>query len=210
MSAKNASSASKAPKPTAATDAADAAEPVATTDAAPATATAAEPAAASAAAAAAEPVSADDAAAAPADETKPVKEVHPLFTSITAALEQLHGVITALKVLETSLKLVAKDAKKLPKRRRGVDRPSNLTKPLKITEDLAKFLEVDPATEMTRGQVTQAINNYAKKNSLKSETNGRIIKLNDDLAKILKLATGDEIQIINVQSHLKDHYVKAL
>jgi chromatin remodeling complex protein RSC6 len=177
--------------------------------AAPAEAVAAEMIASKSEAVAAEPV-ADASAAAPegADDTKPVKEVHPMFTSITAALEQLHSVISALKGLEGTLKAVAKDAKKLPKRRRGVDRPSNLTKPLKITSDLAKFLEVDPATEMTRGQVTQAINNYAKKNSLKSETNGRIIKLNDDLAKILKLATGDEIQIINVQSHLKDHYVK--
>lgn len=176
--------------------------------AAPAEAVASEMIASKSEAVAAEPVADAAAASEGADDSKPVKEVHPMFTSITAALEQLHSVISALKGLEGTLKAVAKDAKKLPKRRRGVDRPSNLTKPLKITSDLAKFLEVDPATEMTRGQVTQAINNYAKKNSLKSETNGRIIKLNDDLAKILKLATGDEIQIINVQSHLKDHYVK--
>ena len=38
--------------------------------------------------------------------------------------------------------------------------------------------------------------------------NGRIIKLDDRLAKLLGKTNGFEIPIINVQTHLRDHYVK--
>ena len=61
---------------------------------------------------------------------------------------------------------------------------------------------------MTRGSATKAINEYAVREGLKLFNNGRIIKLDDKLAALLGKARDTKIPIINVQFHLREHYVK--
>jgi hypothetical protein len=164
-------------------------------------------AAAAAAAAAEQSGGAQGAAGEDGAGSKAVAE-HPVQLTIDAIAERVKSCIASLKETDTLMRGLIKDTKKLCKKRGGSGKPSNLTQPLGISSDLADFIGVDRDSQMTRGSVTKAINEYAVREGLKLPDNGRIIKLDDKLAALLGKARDTEIPIINVQSHLRDHYVK--
>lgn len=133
---------------------------------------------------------------------------NPIHVIIEGVSERIKSCMAQLKETEGMLKQLTKDTKKLCKKRAPSGKPSNLTQPLGISKELAEFLGVPPETTITRSAVTKAINEYAVASGLKLPGNGRIIKLDDRLASLLSKANGFEIPIINVQTHLREHYVK--
>ena len=153
------------------------------------------------------PDAAPDAAPAqpPAAEKPAENPIHAVIDSIS---ERIKSCMAQLKETDAMLKQLTKDTKKLCKKRAPSGKPSNLTLPLGISKELAEFLAVAPETTITRSAVTKAINEYAVASGLKLPGNGRIIKLDDRLAALLGKSNGFEIPIINVQTHLRDHYVK--
>ena len=56
--------------------------------------------------------------------------------------------------------------------------------------------------------VTKAINKYAIDNGIKHPGNGRVIVLDTKLAGLLGMKEKEQVEIINVQSHLRNHYIK--
>jgi chromatin remodeling complex protein RSC6 len=141
----------------------------------------------------------------PASEKPAENPIHAVIDSIS---ERIKSCMAQLKETDAMLKQLTKDTKKLCKKRAPSGKPSNLTLPLGISKELADFLAVAPETTITRSAVTKAINEYAVASGLKLPGNGRIIKLDDRLAALLGKSNGFEIPIINVQTHLRDHYVK--
>ena len=133
---------------------------------------------------------------------------NPVHAVIDSISERIKTCMAQLKETDAMLKQLTKDTKKLCKKRTPSGKPSNLTLPLGISKDLADFLAVPAETTITRSAVTKAINEYAVAQGLKLPGNGRIIKLDDRLAALLGKSNGFEIPIINVQTHLRDHYVK--
>lgn len=133
---------------------------------------------------------------------------NPIHVAIDGISERIKYCMLQLKETDAMLKQLTKDTKRLCKKRAPSGKPSNLTQPLGISKELSDFLAVAPETTITRSAVTKAINEYAVANGLKLPGNGRIIKLDDKLASLLSKSNGFEIPIINVQTHLRDHYVK--
>ena len=134
------------------------------------------------------------------------RQAHPVQLAVEAISERVKDCMAQLKETDAMLRSLTKDVKKLCKKRASSGKPGNFTQPLPISEELAETIGADKDARMTRGAVTKAINEYAVAAGLKLPNNGRIIKLDDKLARLFGKSVGDEIPIINVQSHLKEHY----
>jgi hypothetical protein len=89
--------------------------------------------------------------------------------------------------------------------------PSGITKPVAISDDLAKFLGVQPGTLVPRNEVTKGVSNFVKTNGLSDPANKQKFILDDrPEAKVLKVLLGDpaeDVTYFNLQRYLKHHYL---
>lgn len=134
----------------------------------------------------------------------------------SAKLQQLSLLISTLKVdyrnlekkWQREFKTVQKQNSKR-KRKVGNRAPSGFVKPARISDELAKFLEKTPGTEMARTEVTRDINKYIRTNNLQDKENGRKINADAKLASLLKLKKTDELTYFNLQRYMSPHFAKA-
>jgi chromatin remodeling complex protein RSC6 len=107
-----------------------------------------------------------------------------------------------------------KDARKR-KRRVKVDEngnevkraPSIFERPTQITDELCVFLGKAKGTQMSRSEVTKAVNQYVKDKNLKDK---HTIKADAPLRKLLSITEADTLTYFNLQKYLNRHYVKAV
>jgi chromatin remodeling complex protein RSC6 len=146
----------------------------------------------------------------------PVNAVIALSTDFLAKLNQLSGVITALKSeyrtiekkMVRELKLAQKNGAKR-KRKTGNRAPSGFVKPTLISDELANFLEKPSGTEMARTDVTREINKYIRAHDLQDKSNGRKINPDIKLSSLLKLNDTDELTYFNLQKYMSIHFQKS-
>ncbi len=149
-----------------------------------------------------------------------VDEGASLVTEYTALLEKVNALRNAVNAIVTDSKSlgrrVARVAKKADKRRGrkaavegGAAKPKKdgvFTRPNKITDELCVFLGKPKGTELARSEVTKAVIAYCKSKSLME---GQNIKNTDPaLRKLLRLTETSTLTILNLQTFLKQHYVK--
>lgn len=134
----------------------------------------------------------------------------------SAKLQQLVGLLSTLKsdfkTLEKTVSREMKAAQKLAnKKRRSTNprKPSGFTKATPISEELANFLGKSVGTEMARTEVSKEITKYIKSNNLQDASNGRVIKADAKLSKLLRLGKDDELTFFNLQRYMKVHFAKA-
>jgi len=149
----------------------------------------------------------------------PVAPVDPTlqdqFTELLAQLSSLRSQLTSVtsqvrvlsKKTERQIKLAQKAGKK--KRKSGNRAPSGFVKPTKISTELANFLGKEKGTEMARTSVTREINVYIREHKLQDPKNGRIIRPDAKLRKLLKLKKEDELTYFNLQRYMSPHFAKA-
>jgi len=156
-------------------------------------------------------------------------DITPEVTKVDAS-EQLKSVLVTLieqagviKGLINNIRNVMKDSdkqsKELEKLRnkrtrvkteRSADAlPSGITKPVAITDELAKFLGVAPGTLVPRNEVTKGVSTYVKKNDISDPTNKQKFVLDDrPAAKVLRVGNPTEdVTYFNLQKYLKHHYI---
>ena len=116
------------------------------------------------------------------------------------------------KTLEKTVARELKSAQKASKKKRssGNRTPSGFIKPTLISDELAVFLEKPKGSELARTAVSKEINAYIRANSLQDPANGRQIHPDAKLAKLLKLAKGDELTYFNLQRYMKHHFIKTV
>ena len=156
------------------------------------------------------PVVAAPVVAAPVDPT-----LQDQFTELLAQLSSLRSQLTSVtsqvrvlsKKTERQIKLAQKAGKK--KRKSGNRAPSGFVKPTKISTELANFLGKEKGTEMARTSVTREINVYIREHKLQDPKNGRIIRPDAKLRKLLKLKKEDELTYFNLQRYMSPHFAKA-
>jgi len=134
----------------------------------------------------------------------------------SAKLQQLVGLLSTLKsdfkTLEKTVSREMKAAQKLAnKKRRNTNprKPSGFTKATPISEELANFLGKAVGTEMARTEVSKEITKYIKTHNLQDASNGRVIKADAKLSKLLRLGKDDELTFFNLQRYMKVHFAKA-
>jgi chromatin remodeling complex protein RSC6 len=159
----------------------------------------------------------------PTDATTKVE-----FSSVDAIKEliaKFNDQAAVIKGFTNTLRSVLKDAEKnskeLEKLRNKKTRtkterspnalPSGITKPVAISDELAKFLGVAPGTLVPRNEVTKGVSGYVKSNQLSDPTNKQKFVLDDrPAAKTLRALLGnpkEDVTYFNLQRYLKHHYL---
>jgi chromatin remodeling complex protein RSC6 len=157
-----------------------------------------------------------------ADATK--DSVNP-SDSMKNILQALVDQATLIKSMIVNVRGAIKDSEKMSKEleklrnkrsrnkteRTANSQPSGITKPVAISDELAKFLGVAPGTLVPRNQVTKGISTYVKENGLSDPTNKQKFVLdNREKAKALKVLLGnptEDVTYFNLQRYLKHHYI---
>ena len=141
-------------------------------------------------------------------------EVVPYENSKLAELiEAITNMDKEFKAIKTLVKLVIKENDKkekiLKKERDRKEKarlsPSGFAKPTDISTEMCDFLEIAHGTLMSRTEVTKNINTYVSKNNLKDPVNGRIIRPDATLKKLLRVKDGDEVTFFHMQRLLNPH-----
>lgn len=130
--------------------------------------------------------------------------------------------IRLLRTLHKVFRQLHKDGNKLTKFKKNQTRKNNTSsgflKPVKITNEMAKFLGWDLNKEYSRTQVTKEICDYIAKHSLNDPENKRNINCDVKLKTLLKYdaatAPKDEdgkslpLTYFRLQQYLKHHFIK--
>ena len=116
--------------------------------------------------------------------------------------------------LMNELKLVRKDIRKLKsliedpqgEKAKARSTTNGFNKPLDVSEELRKFLNMAPGEQISRSQVTKKLNEYVTEKGLK---NGQNISMDASLRSILDPPADVQVTFLNIQKYINKHYVKA-
>jgi chromatin remodeling complex protein RSC6 len=157
----------------------------------------------------------------PAIEIAAVSSVDQL----KSVLQSIADIGSSLKALANTVRVVIKDTEKQSKdfdklrnkrSRNKAERsanalPSGITKPVAISDELAKFLGVAPGTLVPRNEVTKGVSGFVRENNLSDPANKQRFILDDrPQAQALKVLLGnptDDVTYFNLQRYLKHHYL---
>jgi chromatin remodeling complex protein RSC6 len=159
-----------------------------------------------------------DAAPVVVSETDSTDSVVQLTAKLSGFGEKINQITSLLSVMKNEYKALektisrelktAQKASQKKKRASGNRAPSGFVKPTLISDELAVFLGKDKGIELARTAVSKEINAYIRAAKLQDPTNGRKINPDAKLAKLLKLAKGDELTYFNLQKYMKHHFIK--
>ena len=140
---------------------------------------------------------------------KNIEELHEQLSGLKATLQTA---LLGLKTLEKQAARVVKKAERRGRRKAEavegeVKKPCIFTTPVKITDELSSFLALPKGSEVSRSAVTKAVMAYARAHNLMDK---QAIKADAPLRKLLTLNEGDKLTILNLQTYLSRHYVKAV
>jgi len=151
-------------------------------------------------------------------------QVEALKNRLTEALQQVKEQKSALQQmgrdLVTLVEGLVKDTNRVlrtnlrKKRRVGTNQNGGFQKPMGITKELSEFLRVPTTQQMSRTDVTKAICEYIRNNNLNGVPNaegkvdGRLIRVNSPLAKLLHMSAGETLKFTGIQSKITPHLVK--
>jgi len=141
-----------------------------------------------------------------------------ILTTLTEQANIIKGLINTVRFVIKDSDKQSKELEKLRNKRtrvkteRSADAlPSGITKPVAITDELAKFLGVAPGTLVPRNEVTKGVSTYVKKNDISDPTNKQKFVLDDrPTAKVLRTLLGnpqEDVTYFNLQKYLKHHYI---
>lgn len=86
---------------------------------------------------------------------------------------------------------------------------SGFRKPVNVSEHLAKFLKLDPNSQISRLDVTQRICAYIKENNLQNPSDKRIILPDKDLGNLLQYNCNEgNLTYFALQKLLQPHFIK--
>lgn len=120
----------------------------------------------------------------------------------------------------SKLKAIKKEVTKLEKKRIRKTRDPNRAKktangfalPVKISDNLASFLNIEPGTLISRTDVLKKIDGYVKEHQLQNPKDRRIIDLDRDggntLRELLEVPTDQTLSYFTLQTYLKQHFIK--
>jgi chromatin remodeling complex protein RSC6 len=172
-------------------------------------------------------VDVDASSSSPAPEAT-VNAATDLAARLNALQERLANAVKEFqaiaKDIQASLKVAAKDAQKLQKRRggnhaaaaaaaaaSGVPRKlSGFAKPTQLSPELCEFLGVAPETQLARIEVNRLLIKYIKDNNLRGTEDKRVLKPDDKVMKLLNVDDKTNLNYFNVQTYLKPHFIKAV
>lgn len=120
---------------------------------------------------------------------------------------------TTLEDVMKEIKALRKDVRKIKshiedptgEKRAARSLNNGFKKPLDVTPELRSFLGLAADEKISRAEVTSRITKYATEKGLK---NGQYLNLDSALKSLLNPPEGIQLTFMNMQTYLKNHYVK--
>lgn len=107
------------------------------------------------------------------------------------------------------MKIAQKLSIKKKVKKEGGSSPSGFTMPVRISDDLARYLNEPLGCMISRTEVTKKLNAIFREQDMQDKTNGRIIHPTPEFAKLLNIsATDDELTYFNLQKYMAPHFEK--
>lgn len=121
--------------------------------------------------------------------------------------------VKLLRQLGKRLKLLKVDCMRISKQRRTKRKNNNsagFMKPVKISDELAKFTGWDPQQLRTRNDVTRYVCDYIRDNNLQNPDDRRKINPDSKLSKLLDYSASGEnpMYYYTIQQRIQKHYSK--
>ena len=140
------------------------------------------------------------------------RELKMNIRELVVVKTQIHDLRQTLKQLEKQLEnQLEKNVKKQIKNKNKVKeirKPTGFCKPTKISKELCEFIGKNEGTEMSRVEVTRALNQYIIVHKLQDIDNGRKIVPDEKLKILLDIKHGEELTYFNLQRYLSKHFIK--
>ena len=132
-----------------------------------------------------------------------------LLTHLSGFRSQITALTARVRALRSRSEREIKAANKAGRKRRAGNRkPSGFVKPALISDELATFLGKPSGTEMARTEVTREITQYIRAHKLQDPSNGRIIRADTKLRKLLGLTKSIELTYFNLQKYMSPLFPK--
>tara|TARA_B110000037_G_scaffold221874_1_gene294376 strand:- start:237 stop:692 length:456 start_codon:yes stop_codon:yes gene_type:complete len=114
------------------------------------------------------------------------------------------------KVLDKEFNGVSRQLMKLKKtKNKSSSRPlSGFAVPSRLTDELYEFLKIQKGTLIARKDVTKMMNEYIVKHECRDEKDKRNIIPNEELQALFHCGSDEQITYFNLQSYMKQHYLK--
>jgi len=118
----------------------------------------------------------------------------------------LDKITSEMKLLRNDLdKYIQKNTKKTVISREK--KPKGFAIPVKISNEMCEFLEMEPETFIARTEVTKLVNQYIQKNELQDPSKKTNIKPDNKLKNLLGEYEG-ELTFFTLQKHMNKHFIK--
>ncbi len=105
--------------------------------------------------------------------------------------------------IKEEIKEISKKKKSSTKRE-----PSGFTKPVKLSDELSDFINVERGTKLARTEVSRHIMQYIKNNGLQDKINQRTINPDEKLKALIKIKPDEILTYFNLQRYLSPHFLK--
>jgi len=116
----------------------------------------------------------------------------------------LKDMTSQIRALKKDFSKLEKNSKKRVKSEKDPNKPTPFSKPLKVSDELQKFLNIKE--DISRTEVTKMMYSYIKGKNLQNQEKKREYILDKDLAKLFNLKEGDSMEYFKMQTHMKKHY----
>lgn len=113
------------------------------------------------------------------------------------------------KMVEKEMKDLKKHSRK--KRTRKPDaKPGGFRKPVKISDQMCKFLNIEKGQKLARTEVSKKLNEYIRDQKLQNEKDRRIIEPDKKLLGLFndEYVDGCRLDFFTMQKYIKHHYIK--
>jgi len=152
-------------------------------------------------------------------EFSSIETLKNLIASVAEEMATHKTMLNSLRAILKDQEKTSKELEKLRSKRGGKSKtprspdalPSGITKPVAISDELAKFLGVARGTLVPRNEVTKGVSSFVKSNELSDPANKQKFVLDDrPAAKTLRVLLGDpkeDVTYFNLQRYLKHHYI---
>ena len=143
----------------------------------------------------------------------PESEISKKLTEYSTMLHINSAYVSRMKVVYRQLeRLIAKQQKSnmkaLIKKSKRLHKPSGFNKPSLISDEMASFIGREKGTYISRIEAAKYLTNYIRDNNLKDAVNGRIIRADAKLSKLLQITEADDVHFFNLQKYMKHHFIK--
>lgn len=139
-------------------------------------------------------------------------DLKAVSTNLNGLRETTSTLLSQIKKLEKRVHREMKEARKRRRRVRVDENGNEVARPPcafeipnVVSQELLTFLGRPSGTQMSRSEVTKAVNEYLKTHSLKHKHE---IKPDVPLRKLLAIGEGEPLTYFNLQKYLNRHYIK--